>query len=296
MTILVVHKQKDSIYIASDSRYSLKGAYTDSGPKIFKMSTRIYGPTFQGRFPSDAPILYKGSIGLAFAGDTSFFLSLKGRLEWVLEYIQIAQTDMPYSEIIKDVIFTIYKNLINEACVMHDADVILLLNNSNSNTPQAYYMKASSNKNLTKADITITEINDEYTFGGSGKDTAERLYTIFQAGNSMPHNVFLFTKKVISTYTSSAIAHNENSDVGGDLQAGRLDKNGFEVLGIQDFRESDNFGEFFKYCFGGMTMHDDLSLPHGINVKRSFLKIYNENDIKEKIEEIIKNRYTTQNK
>ncbi len=293
MTILVVHKQKDTIYIASDSRYSLKGAYTDSGPKIFKMSTRIYGPNSQGRAPDKAPVLYNGSIGLAFAGDTSFFLSLKGRLEWVLEYIQIAKTDMPYSEIIKDVVFTIYKNLINEACVMHDADVILLLNNSNSNAPQAYYMKASPNENLKKADISITEINDEYTFGGSGTDSAEVLFTTLQATNNMPHNVFLFTKKVISTYTSRAISHNDDSDVGGDLQAGRLDKNGFEVLGIQDFRESDVFGEFFKYCFGGMTMHDDLSLPHGINVKRSFLKIYNENDIKEKIEENIKNRYTT---
>lgn len=92
------------------------------------------------------------------------------------------------------------------------------------------------------------------------------------------------------------ISHNEDSDVGGDLQAGRLDRNGFEVLGIQDFHESENFGEFFKYCFGGMTMHDNISLPYGINVKRSFLKIYNENDIREKLEETIKNRYATQNK
>lgn len=296
MTILVVHKQKNSIYIASDSRYSLKGDYTDSGPKIFKMPTRIYGPNSQGSLPNDAPIRYTGSIGLAFAGHPSFFLSLKGRLEWVLEYIQIAKTDMPYSEIIKDVVFTIYKNLINEACVVHDADVILLLNNSNSNMPQAYYMKASLNKDLTKAVTTITEINDEYTFGGSGKESAETLYTTLQANNSMPHNVFLFTKKVISTYTSNAISHNEDSDVGGDLQAGRLDRNGFEVLGIQDFHESENFGEFFKYCFGGMTMHDNISLPYGINVKRSFLKIYNENDIREKLEETIKNRYATQNK
>ena len=196
MTILVVHKQKNSIYIASDSRYSLKGDYTDSGPKIFKMPTRIYGPNSQGSLPNDAPIRYKGSIGLAFAGHPSFFLSLKGRLEWVLEYIQIGKTDMPYSEIIKDVVFTIYKNLINEACVVHDADVILLLNNSNSNMPQAYYMKASLNKNLTKAVTTITEINDEYTFGGSGKESAETLYTTLQANNSMPHNVFLFTKKL----------------------------------------------------------------------------------------------------
>ena len=291
MTILVVHKQKNSIYIASDSRYSTKGAYTDSGPKIFKMSTKIYGPNSQGKSPREAPILYTGSIGLAFAGDTSFFLSLKGRLEWVLEYIQIAKTDTPYSEIIKDVIFTIYKNLINEACAVHDADIILLLNNSHSNTPQAYYMKASSNENLKKANITITEINDEYTFGGSGKNTAESLYAILQASNSIPPNVFLFTKKIISTYTSSAISRNKESDIGGDLQAGRLDRNGFEVLGIQDFRESKNPGEFFKYCFGGMTMHDDISLPPRINVKRSFLKIYNEDDIKHKIEESFKSRH-----
>ena len=36
------NKQKNSIYIASDSRYSLKGDYTDSGPKIFKMPTSEY--------------------------------------------------------------------------------------------------------------------------------------------------------------------------------------------------------------------------------------------------------------
>ena len=289
MTILVVHKQKNSIYIASDSRYSLKGAYTDSGPKIFKLSTRIYGPNYQGKAPDEAPILYKGSIGLAFAGDASFFLSLKGRLEWVLEYIQIAQTNKPYSEIIKEVIFTIYKNLISEACGIHDADVILLLNNSNSNMPQAYYMKASLNENLTNADITITEINDEYTFGGSGKDVAKTLYTMLRENNSIPHNVFLLTKKIIST----CIFHNDNSDVGGDLQAGCLDRNGFEVLGIQDFRESENFGEFFKYCFGGMTMHNNISVPPEINIKRRFLKIYDEKDIKHKIEESFKNRYPT---
>lgn len=291
MTILVVHKQKNSIYIASDSRYSIKGAYTDSGPKIFKMSTRIYGPTSQGKRPSEAPILYTGSIGLAFAGDASFFLSLKGRLEWVLEYIQIAQTNKPYSEIIKEVIFTIYKNLISEACEIHDADVILLLNNSNSNMPQAYYMKASLNENLTNVDITITEINDEYTFGGSGKDVAKTLYTMLRENNSMPDNVFILTKKIIGTYTSNVLSGKKDSDVGGDLQAGYLGRNGFEVLGIQDFCESGTSREFFKYCFGGMTMHDNISLPPEINIKRSFLKIYNDDDIKEKLEENIKNRY-----
>lgn len=73
MTILAIHKQKDFVYIASDSRYTISELHTDSGPKIFKLFTKIYGPNSQGQSPDAAPILYTGSIGLAFTGNASFF-------------------------------------------------------------------------------------------------------------------------------------------------------------------------------------------------------------------------------
>lgn len=161
----------------------------------------------------------------------------------------------------------------------------MLISDSNTYNPQVYRMSTSCSDDLNTSIATITEIKNDYTFLGSGKDVAESIYTILCEKRELPHNVFLLTKKIISACISNAKSLDKNSDVGGDLQAGFLNGNGFEVLGIQDFHESPNFGDFFKYCFGGMIMHDDFSLPFGINIKRRFLKIYNEDDIKQKIEE-----------
>lgn len=289
MTILAVHKQRKFINIASDSRYTVNGVHTDSGPKIFKMSAKIFGPIPYGKESSEAPVLYACPIGLAFTGNTSFFFTLKARLEWVLEYLQIAKSTQPYSEIIKDVIFTIYKNLVAETNDIYDADVILLLNDSSTGVPKAFSMCTYCVDNLS-TQATVAEIEEEYSFWGSGKYTAEKIYPILLQNEKTP-NIFRLTKKIISACNSASATNIADSNVGGDLQAGILDRTGFEVRGIQDFCDFPNRIEMFKYCFGGMILHSEFSLPKGINVRRSFLKIHTEDEIRQRFEEIYKSEY-----
>jgi hypothetical protein len=275
MTLLVVEKRERIVYVASDSRYSVMSSqrnnpnllHTDSGPKIFRLPTKIVGPNHQDQREPD--VLYQGSIGLAFAGCADFFATMKARLEWVLEYIQIVPSGKKYSDIITEVVFNTYEKLYEETSMIYeDTCVLFFITDNITHELNAYSISVEIDDNC---DIFVRKkkITDVYSFYGSGESKAADLYEIMK--QHMPSNIFQFTKKVISECEKTG-----DSDVGGDMQAGRLDVNGFEVVGIQDYDEENLLHFGFKYCFGGMRMHGEDDLNAGINVTRSFFEIYND--------------------
>lgn len=274
MTLLVVEKRKRVVYVASDSRYSVMSSqknnpnllHTDSGPKIFRLPTKIVGPNHQDQSGPDE--LYRSAIGLAFAGSADFFATFKARLEWVLEYIQIVPSEKKYSDVITEVVFNTYEKLYEETSMIYeDTCVLFFITDNITHELNVYSISVEINDNC---DIFVCKkrITDVYSFYGSGESKAADLYEIMKL--HMPSNIFQFTKKVIRECEKIG-----DSDVGGDMQAGRLDANGFEVVGIQDYDEEDPFHFGFKYCFGGMRMHGEDDPNTGINVTRSFFEIYN---------------------
>ncbi len=292
MTVLAIHKRKKEIIVVSDSRYSfdvvsMKGdssekIFLDNGPKIFKLNTKIDSPLNEKK---ECSVLYQGSIGIAFAGNVDFMLTYKSRLEWVMEYLQMPPLNKQrYSDIIVDIAFEEYRNLYGSTCdkYMDDTDVCFFIKNSETNDLESYLFSVVFEDEMDNPEARKQLITESVSFYGSGKEWAHSKFDILNKNRGLPSNILQLMKMIVKDLEKQC-----NSDVGGDLQCGRLDENGFEVVGVLDYDET-SFSTPFHYCFGGTRMHENDKYGSGVNVTRSFLEVYNEKELQEKNDEELK--------
>lgn len=292
MTVLAIHKRKKEIIVVSDSRYSfdvvsMKGdssekIFLDNGPKIFKLNTKIDSPSNEKK---ECSVLYQGSIGIAFAGNVDFMLTYKSRLEWVMEYLQMPPLNKQRcSDIIVDIAFEEYRNLYDSTCdkYLDDTDVCFFIKNSKTNDLESYLFSVVFEDEMDNPEARKQLITESVSFYGSGKEWAQSKFDILEQNHSLPGNILQLMKMIVKDLEKQC-----NSDVGGDLQCGRLDENGFEVVGVLDYDET-SFSTPFHYCFGGTRMHENNKYGSGVNVTRSFLEVYNEKELQEKNDEELK--------
>lgn len=292
MTVLAIHKRKKEIIVVSDSRYSfdvvsMKGdssekIFLDNGPKIFKLNTKIDSPLNEKK---ECSVLYQGSIGIAFAGNVDFMLTYKSRLEWVMEYLQVSTLNKKsFSDIIVDVAFEEYKDLYESTCdkYMDDTDVCFFIKNSETNDLESYLFSVVFEDEMDNPETRKQLITESVSFYGSGKEWAQSKFDILNKNRGLPSNILQLMKMIVKDLEKQS-----NSDVGGDLQCGRLDENGFEVVGVLDYDET-SFSTPFHYCFGGTRMHEKDKYGSGVNVTRGFLEVYNEKELQEKNDEELK--------
>ena len=125
-------------------------------------------------------------------------------------------------------------------------------------------------------------VANDISFYGSGKEWAQTKFDILRQNRGLPGNILQLMKMIVKDLEKQS-----NSDVGGDLQCGRLDESGFEVVGVLDYDET-SFSAPVHYCFGGTRMHENDKYGSGVNVTRGFLEVYNEKELEEKNNEEFK--------
>lgn len=289
MTVLAIHKRKKEIIVVSDSRYSfdvvsMRGnssekIFLDNGPKIFKLNTKIVSSLNE---KMESSILYQGSIGIAFAGNVDFMLTYKSRLEWVMEYLQVSPLNKKrYSDIIVDIAFEEYKDLYESTCdkYMDDTDVCLFVKNSTTNDLETYLFSVVFEDGMIDPEARKQLITERISFYGSGKEWAQSKFDILKQNHALPGNILQLMKIIVKD-----LERQSDSDVGGDLQCGKLDESGFEVVGVLDYDET-SFNAPFHYCFGGTRMHENDKYGSGVNVTRGFLEVYNDEELQKKNDE-----------
>ena len=292
MTVLAINKRKKEIIVVSDSRYSfdvvsMRGdssekIFLDNGPKIFKLNTKIVSSLNE---KMESSILYQGSIGIAFAGNVNFMQTYKSRLEWVMEYLQVSPLNKKrYSDIIVDIAFEEYKDLYESTCdkYMDDTDVCFFIKNSETNDLESYLFSVVFEDGMENPEARKQLVANDISFYGSGKEWAQTKFDILRQNRGLPGNILQLMKMIVKDLEKQS-----NSDVGGDLQCGRLDESGFEVVGVLDYDET-SFSAPFHYCFGGTRMHENDKYGSGVNVTRGFLEVYNEKELEEKNNEEFK--------
>ena len=247
MTILAVDKQRDKIYVASDSRYSIGTKRIDCGTKVFSTKCTIRGPFIQSQ---------SINVGFAFDGCVTNFFNFKNRIDFTLQNIFSDTVEDDLDQAILDLVKEEFETLCqqSEDAVDIEGDLLFFKPQVNGQGINAYCLSFNS---VTRS-VIIKEITDPLTFYGSGKDPAE---TLLRSGT--PYiNIVRFLKEVIEKSGCDTI--------GGNIQIGELTCDGFRVLGYQDFDvQSTSFGPYYYYGSAKMKNKDHF-LPLGA----SFLQIY----------------------
>jgi len=254
MTILAVEKRCNHIYVASDSRYSIGDIHIDNGTKIFKEKCVICNPL-------------KGfihmSVGFAFDGNVTFFFNFKNRIEFILHNVLVSAYDDDYDEILLDLIKNCFSDLCLECCDKIDVegDVLVFFNSLATGSALAYKIMYDP----VKDDVVLSMIPNGLTFYGSGANVAQRLN-----GLNQYVNIVRFMKNVL------AYKGNEET-IGGNIQIGELSKDGFRVLGYQDYDETSvDFGPHYYFGSSKVPNYENFQPIEG-----SFLVIYSEEELKE---------------
>ncbi len=105
MTVcLAWRNSKGVVHLASDSRITLNGQYSDFGLKIFSVPVKVYFPTSQGSI--DAEIAFEKSYGLTFSGS---FLGVQLLREYLFNVLQKLQCVPGYI----DISFVAICNIVN---------------------------------------------------------------------------------------------------------------------------------------------------------------------------------------
>lgn len=273
MTVLAVQKEENCIYVASDSRCSWKGISVDYCTKIFKIDLKIR---------TSIGFEKNTSVGFAFAGGVDFFFDIKNRLEFVLSNVFVQQTEVELDDIVCDLI----QNVCQDVANAYKQSFKKTGSNLAGNTDILFFMKSLVNNGTGVTDLVYKDfwINEEYDvlpidksgkyqFFGSGESVARRLK---ESETYEWKNIVRFVKDVID-----AMPKTGNPSVGGNVQVGVLDYEGFRVLGYQDIDEKGNFA----YYYGSAIIPNYESFqPLGA----SFLIIYSDEEIAKKQAEILK--------
>lgn len=254
MTILAVEKRHNHVYVASDSRYSIGDIHIDNGTKIFKEECVICNPL-------------KGflhmSVGFAFDGNVTFFFNFKNRIEFILRNVFVSTCDGDYDEIVLDLIKNCYSSLCLECCDKIDieGDILVFFNSLSTGSALAYKIMYDPEKD----DVVVSMIPNGLTFYGSGANVAERLNRLNQY-----INIVRFMKNVL------AYKGNEET-IGGNIQIGELSKDGFRVLGYQDYDETSvDFGPHYYFGSSKVPNYENFQPLDG-----SFLVIYSDEELKD---------------
>ncbi|MBP5769162.1 MAG: hypothetical protein J6W51_08755 [Fibrobacter sp.] len=254
MTLLVVEKKDDHIYVASDSRFSLGTMRIDCGTKIFKSNCTIR--SLQGTVATF-------NIGFAFTGSVTNFFNFKNRIDFVLRNVFIEINEDCLNDIVIELIKKEYQSLCSESREALDVEgeVLFFMPSINNCNMSAYCLKFDPNT----LNISLNTITDPYTFYGSGKDTAASMFEILHPQNYK--NIVRFTKKVIDSH--------QDDTIGGNVQIGELTFDDFRILGYQDFEVNNvDFGPFYYYGSAKLKEHENF-LP----LDASFLEIYSPEEL-----------------
>ena len=244
MTVLAVQKEENYIYVASDSRCSWNGITVDYCTKIFKVDLKIR---------TSIGFEKNTSVGFAFAGGVDFFFDIKNRLEFVLSNVFVQQSEVELDNIVCELI----RNVCQDVADAYKQSFAKTGSNLVGNTDILLFMKSLVNDGTGATDfvykdfwidndynVRLIDKSGEYQFFGSGEGAARRLK---DSGDYEWKNIVRFVKDVIDDMSKAG-----NVSVGGNVQVGVLERDGFRVLGYRDIDKNGNY----VYYYGSAVIPD----------------------------------------
>jgi hypothetical protein len=234
MTLCIAWRWQDRISIASDSRISGGSEYADIGVKILVCPVRIITAVEAGT--GNYRVLHDSTIGIGLAGHMLTAYLVKEQMADVLANLQYVgdPARLTFSKI-TEAVFKIYRHaieiLVREFNSRFDPNLFLVGRcPSTGEVSAARFTANATATGFTNHPILQDAKGFTYEAMGTGEVRMnERIKTRLAAG---PCAVDFMVLEELR----SLIVENEVTSVGGAIQYGKIQDEGFEIFGVADYR------------------------------------------------------------
>jgi hypothetical protein len=241
VTLCIAWKQKGTIHLASDSRLTIaRNSYADVGIKVLALPYRILQPANQNS-SQVREVAYQGQLGMCFAGSAVNSLMIKESVAAVLQDLQYAPgyTDVSLKGI-SEFIFKAYTLISKEICKTSAgqkgiADFIVCGQCPSSGSLRAFKFTTDMNNVNSLAEVLV---DSKHEFLGSGATHVNQSAPLVRDIDYL-------------SLLRDIICDDSIPSVGGNIQYGALQNNGFKIFGIVEFNNG------VHYWRGALDMNSD---------------------------------------